>query len=67
MTMLFYFEKKVTKVVSCCIVCNLTTKPKQNFCVGGRIKDKLLLSYASDVTWQPLGLSKFDKICDTDG
>ena len=31
MTILFCFEKDVTKMVSCCIVFNLTTKPMPNF------------------------------------
>ena len=44
MTILFCFEKNITKMFSCCIVCNLTTK---NLCqlfrlVNDRIKAKLI-------------------------
>ena len=63
-------KKNVTKMVSCCIVYNVTTKnPCQHFeLVNDQIKAKLieLASYASDVTYQPLGHSKCDKVCDTD-
>ena len=35
-------RKKVTKMVSCCIIWNLTTKPMPTFQVGDRMKAKLI-------------------------
>ena len=55
---------QVSKVVSYCIACNLTTKPMSTFWVGDQIKAKL--SYASDVTCQTQGHSKCAKFCDID-
>ena len=36
MTKLFLFEKKFTKVVSCCIICNLITKSMPIFKIDDR-------------------------------
>ena len=57
--------KKVIKVFSCCIICNLTIKPMPNFWVGDRVKDKITkLRFRCQC--QPPGLSKCNKICDVD-
>ena len=42
MIILFWFEKKFTKEVSCSIICNLTPKPMPTFWVGDQIKAKLI-------------------------
>ena len=52
-------------MLSCLIVCNLTTKYMLIFWVGDQTKAKLIESL-SDVTCQWLGHIKCDKVCDTD-
>ena len=43
MTKPFSFERGSLKwLASCCIVCNVTTKPIPTFVVGDRIKAKLI-------------------------
>ena len=57
--------KKVIKVVSCCVMYNLTIMPMSFFWVGVRVKDKLTkLRFRCQS--QPPGRSKWDNICDMD-
>ena len=57
-----FTRKKIIKMVCCCIVCSLKTKPISTFGVGDRIKAKPM----EGVTYNPLGHSKCDKICHMD-